>query len=158
MQWLTSGDKLKELSLQLLQLTNYTGLAFIPYAEHDMEAAKGYKVNQIVRAIIKGIRKQRSLKQLRTYWRVCAIVASNTDEPSWNTKEKVDYQCRVACRFIDPNITIVLPDGKVMFHYRSISFKNLGHIEACNYFDRAFKVLEEFSSVLIEDLIKNLRR
>ena len=149
---------MKQLSLQWVYLKNYTGDAFIPYAEHDIELSKGYVINQIVRAVIKGFRKQRSLKQLRTYWRVCTIVSKNTDEPSWDTKEKVDYQCRVACRFIDPNITIVLPDGKVMFHYRSISFKNLGHIEACDYFDDAFKVLEEFSGVLVEDLIKNSKK
>ena len=71
----------------------------------------------------------------------CTKVADNTEDPQWNDKDKTDFQCRVALHFVDPKFTAVTPAGVVTFKYRSISFTNLKHMEACNYFDRAFEVM-----------------
>jgi len=120
------------------------GLFFLPFGDNDREKSKAYKLFQVVRCLVYGVKKERSLKQLNAYWATCGFVADNTDWPRWNTKDKVDFQCRVGTNFIDPDLIVVKPDGSIHFSYRSIAFKNLEHIEACNYFDRAYGVMVDF--------------
>lgn len=112
----------------------------------DMDKAREYRVNQIVRLKSHGVKKPRSVKQLNTYWACCEIVSINTENPQWNTKLKVDFQCRVACHFVDPNLVAVKPDGTVVFSYRSIAFANLRHMEACNFFKNAYEAMASFLS------------
>ena len=141
-------EKLKEIFAQIHNRCPLChqgfGLFFLPHTEDDTEKAKEFKLYQVVRNKVYGIKKQRSLKQLNTYWATCKFIADQTDHKQWNTKKKVDFQCRVACHFVDPDIIVVKPDGEVQFMYRSIAFKNLGHIEACNYFERAYGTMVDF--------------
>jgi hypothetical protein len=122
---------------------------------HDDLRAKFCR-NQMVKQTITpiGAQKQRSVAQLNLYWACCKEVADNTDDQKWNTKEKVDFQCRVILDFRDKSYIAVRPDGTVQFKYRSISFKNLKHMEACNYFTRAFDVMAGFLGVTVEDLVR----
>lgn len=120
------------------------GIFFMPHSDDDREKCKVYKLFQVVRSCIHGIKKPRSLVQLKTYWGVCGFIADNTEHKRWNTKDKVDFQCRVATHFVDPDLVVVKPNGEVAFHYRSIAFKNLSHIEACNYFQMAYDALADF--------------
>ncbi len=129
------------------------GYFLLPYGKESIEIARDYNPNQIIRSKIYGIRKQRSVVQLNLYWSVCGVVAANTEHPQWDTKNKTDFQCRVAADFRDPNVVAVKPDGQVVFQYMSISFPNLGHIEACNYFDRAYDVMGKFLGVSVEELV-----
>ena len=112
-----------------------------PYTVVDLDKSSEYKVNQVARMEVYGIAKQRSLPQLRLYWGLCGIVGDNCTDPMWNTKESVDFSLRVALHFVDERYTAVRPDGTVQFKYRSIAFKNLKHIEACNYFGRAIPLM-----------------
>jgi len=132
----------KEISAQKLPNSHQD---FRPL-DMDLDIVRGYKPNQIVRMKIYGVRKPRSVKQLNTYWAVCKTVADNTENPQWNTKKKVDFQCRVKLHFVDPDLVAVKPDGTVVVYYLSIAFPNLGHIMACNYFDRAFEAMASFLS------------
>lgn len=138
---------MKELSVQLKSNALY------PLSQEDLEILRNYKQNQILRCKLQGARKPRSLIQLRLYWALCQVVADNTENKLWNTKEKVDFQCRVKQHFVDPDIVAIQPDGTVVFSYRSIAFINLGHIEACRYFDRAFEIMADFLGVDIDTLI-----
>ena len=133
------------------------GLKFHPYTEADIEATREYKNNQIVRCDVYGVEKPRSLRQLRLYWATCNVVAENTENPQFDNKDKVDFQCRVALHFVDPNTVAVRPDGQVVFKYRSIAFKNLKHIEACNYFNRSFKFMADFLGVTDVKLIEMVK-
>ena len=125
-----------------------------PASEKDLEELKSFHPNQIVRCKVYGTRKERSISQLGTYWACCKLVANNLENPQWNTKDKVDFQCRVAIHFVDPNLVAVKPDGTVVFHYRSIAFNHLQHIEACQYFDRAFEVMAKALGTTPEKLIE----
>ena len=71
-------------------------------------------------------------------------LADQRGEASWDHKDKVKFQCKVALQFIDASKTIVGLDGKVHLHYRSIGFKELPHMEACNFFNRAYMFLDKF--------------
>ena len=125
----------------------------VPYGPDSVEKLKEYKDNQLVICRVSGSRKQRSLRQLGTYWAVCKTVADNTDNKQWNTKEKVDFQCRVKIHFVDPDLVVVKKNLDVVVQYRSISFANLKHMEACNYFDRAFELMAKFLDVDVDTLI-----
>lgn len=129
---------------------NGFGVFYLPYTDEDREKSKAHKLFQIVRNQIFGIKKPRSIKQLNTYFATCQFIADHTDHKQWNTKKKVNFQCRVGTHFVDPDLVIVKKDGSVQFSYRSIAFKNLGHIGACNYFEQAYGIMADFWNVTHE--------
>lgn len=126
-----------------------------PFSVEDLEELKEYKPNQVLKAKITGCKKQRSYRQLKAYWAACKTVSENNESPGWQTKSQVDFQIRVALRFYDPELIIAKPDGSIAFHYRSIAYKNLRHIEACGYFSDAFKIMSAKLSITTDELIKN---
>ena len=132
------------------------GLFYLPFGDDDREKSKEFKLFQIVRNQIYGFKKERSLKQLNTYWRACQIVADNNESPGWQTKEQVDFNLRISLHFYDPDLIVAKPDGSIAFSYRSIAFKNLAHCEACGYFSAAFEIMAEKLGITIEKLIKNI--
>lgn len=142
---------MKELTCQIQQ-----NQQLWPYSQEDLDELKDYKPNQLVRIKVYGTTKQRSLKQLKTYWRACTKTADNLNDFRWNDKDKTDFQCRVALHFVDPKCTVVRPDGAVQFKYRSIAYDNLKHIEACRYFDRAFEIMALKLGKSIDDFLKNV--
>ena len=75
-------------------------------------------------------------------------------EKLWNSKEKVDFQCRVILHFVDPDVVAVKPDGTVVFNYRSIAFANLAQIEAHKYFDRSLGAMANFLKTTVDQLIE----
>ncbi len=135
------------------QLNNY-GNSVTPFSVEDLERLKSFKPNQVVRSQVYGVTKQRSLQQLRLFWGCCRSVAENTQDENWNNEDKVAMQCKVKLNFIDLNKTIV-SDGKVYPHFRSIAFKNLKHIEACKFFDRAFEVMAKHLQCTVDQLLEN---
>ena len=139
---------MKELSVQLKNSLLH------PLSEEDFEILREYKTNQVLRCKLQGVKKPRVLAQLNLYWATCQLVSENTENKLWNTKEKVDFQCRVDQHFVDPDLIVVKPDNTVIFNYRSIAFANLGHIEACNYFDRAFESMSKFLGVTTDKLVE----
>ena len=144
---------MKEISAQIKD--DFGPLALHPFSDEDADILREYKLNQVVRVKISGVQKPRSVIQMRLYWATCKTVADNTDHKGWNTKDKVDFQCRVATHFVDKDTVVVKPDGEVVYKYRSIAFKNLPHIMANNYFDRAFQEMAKFLGVTVEKLLKS---
>ncbi len=142
---------MKELFVQI------KNKALIPTSEEDLEILHQYKPNQILRCRLYGVKKPRVLEQLNLYWAGCQLTSENTENKLWNTKEKTDFQCRVDQHFVDPDLVVVKADGTVVFSYRSIAFANLGHIEACNYFDRAFETMAKFLDVSVNELIEMIK-
>jgi len=138
-----------EIALQIKE-----GHVLYPYSPEDAHKLKNYSVNQVVHAKIKGVTKQRSYEQLRAYWAACKTVADNTESHGWQTKEQVDLQCRVALHFYDPTLIIAKPDGSIAVNYRSISFVNLKHIDACDYFTKSLEVMASKIGVAVKELIK----
>ncbi len=121
----------------------------------DEHKLSEYHDNQILRCKIYGVRKQRSYQQLKMFWSCCRTVADNTDNQFWNTPQKVAFQIKVGLHFVDPSVTSVRPDGGVQFLYRSISFKNLSHMDACGFFDRAFDLMANKLGCKVDELLEN---
>lgn len=95
--------------------------------------------------------------QLNLYWKACEVFAENTNEADRNTKQKADWWARNTLRFFDPDYTFVAADGTVNFKCRSISFKNLKHIEACDYFNKAYAVMAEYLGVNTDAFIDEVK-
>lgn len=143
---------MKDLFTQLIKVQNYSGYCLIPASNEDIEVIKGYQPNQVLKTQIRAIRKQRSYKQLKAYFAICRKVAENTDNPDFNTSDKVDMQARVKLGWIKHTIVI---DKRVQFIPRSISYKEMKHLQACSYFTRAFELFANFLGVTVEELISN---
>ena len=102
-----------------------------------------------------------------SFFACCQLVAENVKEydfghakfadgEHWNTKEKVAIQVKVALHFVDPNKTVVI-NNQVHFEYRSLSFENLHHMEACYFFDRAFELLGARIGMSADELVHNAK-
>ncbi|MDO9536094.1 MAG: hypothetical protein Q7J85_12380, partial [Bacillota bacterium] len=50
------------------------GLFFLPFSDEDREKSREFKLFQVVRTLVHGIKKERSLKQLNTYWAACGFI------------------------------------------------------------------------------------
>lgn len=131
-----------------LQLIN--GVLY-PFSKEDQNRLNEFHDNQIVNANLKGIEKPRSYEQLKLYWKCCQVVADNTEDQEWNTKERVDFICRVRCRFADYYTINKVPHVKV----KSISYANLKHIEACGYINDAFEVMARKLGITKDELTTN---
>ena len=121
----------------------------------DEQKLSEYYDNQVLRCKITGVKKPRSYEQLKLFWACCRTVSENTEDEHWDTIEKVSEQVKHALQFYDHDNIIVTPAGKVKIPVRSISFKNLSHMAACNFFDRAFEVLAKKIGVTVEELLSN---
>jgi len=127
----------------------------VPFSEEDKALWAEYKENRLISCKTTGIRKQRSYEQLKLIMKLFRVVASNTDNVGWNTKEKVQLQAKLAIGYLDTNNAVVKPDGTVHIPTRSFSYKDLKHMEACNVFDRVIEVLAKFLGITVEELINN---
>ena len=145
-----------------LQIKNGTP---IPLSEESKELLKGFKENQIVLGDFRGTTKERSIIQLNTYWACCKYVADNVrDYPfghdeykhyiRWSQKKLVDKQLRIALHFVDDSLTVKIGKEEFEFHYKSIAIKNLKHLEACRFFDRAFELLALRIGITVDELVE----
>jgi hypothetical protein len=127
---------------------------FEPISQGDEDKIKDFPTDQVLRLQVSGVQNPRSLIQLNMYFATCQSVADNTEDKDWNSKEKVDFQCRIATNFVNTQESVW--DGHRMhFKYRSIAFKNLKHIEACDYFNRAWEIMAAKIGVTVEKLLEN---
>ncbi len=129
------------------------GTTLVPFSPEDALKLAEYRDNQILRADVRGVKKPRSLIQLRQFWAICRSVASNTDDINWNTPEKVAFQVKVKLRYFRHIIVI---DGAVQFEPDSISFERMSHLEACNFFDRAYVEMAGFLGCTVDELKSSL--
>jgi len=130
-----------EVSLQLKDNTLY------PFGEEDKERLKEFKDNQVLRAKLTGAKKPRSIRQLNTYWSACKVVSDNLAGMS---KEEVDFEVKVKLKHIQ---SFRVVGGITFVELGSIAFRNLDHIEACGFFDRAFPVMAKMIGVTEDDLL-----
>ena len=127
----------------------------VPFSKKDQDKWNSYRDNQVTKHNVYGVQKQRSYEQLRMFFAACDIVAQNTEDPMLNTKEKVAFAIKVRLDFINPNRIAVTNNGDIIFEYRSISYDNLNHIEACDFFNRAFKELANMIGIANDELLNN---
>jgi len=127
-----------------------------PFSREDAEALKNFKPNQILRAKISGVRKQRSVPQNRMLHACLRCVADNTTDTHWNSIEKAKIQLKHALHFY--KATVVLPDGSIHFELDSFAFDNLSQMDANKVCDRSWPILADKLGVKVEELLENSER
>lgn len=142
---------------QVWQKIHHHGIdCLVPFEPAAEKRLADLKINEPASGNISGVRNPRSLDQLRLYWGACKVTADNTDDKHWNSKDKVDWQCRNYLKFYDYDNTYV--NGQtVNFRVRSISFETLAHAEACDYFNEAFRVMADYLGVDTETFIAEVK-
>ena len=119
-----------------------------PFSIEDLDKIKEFFENQPIRAKLYGVKKPRSYKQLKTYWGGCHVVADNLDGA---TPEEVDFDIKVQLRHIK---RFKIVNGVTIVEVDSISYSRLDHLEACNFFDRAFPVMAKMIGVTVDELMQ----
>ena len=109
------------------------------------DSVRELRLNEPVEVTIKQLSatKQRSVTQLGLLMKACEIVSQNTEDPSWDTKEKVKIQIKEKADYKDYSKAVRLPNGFTYIPYRSFSFKDLKHFEACQIFQIGFEYLAD---------------
>jgi len=120
-----------------------------PFTEEDKDKIREFKKFQVLKAKLYGVKKPRSLEQLALYWVCCKTVADNLED---KTKEQIDFEIKIALKHIK---SFRIVQGITYIEVGSISFANLDHLEACNFFDRAFPVMAKMIGVTTEELLQN---
>ena len=141
---------MKEIAFQKI------GDKAMPFTEEDLEKWSNYKDNQVVKAKISGFQKQRSVHQLGLLMACIKIVVDNTENENWSSKERAKLSLKAMLNYVDSSASIVY-QNKVIIKYRSFSFKDLKHMEACKLFDRAFPLLAGVIGITEDELIANAK-
>ena len=117
-------------------------------SQEDLERLKTYKAYQVLRAKLYGIEKPRSLPQLGLYWNRCTYIAEQlSDHNQQFTKNDIDFEVKIKVAKEHPSMIkrFKAVDGVVYMEPISISFPNMKHLEACNYFSLAWPVMAPIS-------------
>lgn len=133
----------------------YRDNAFYPYSQEDLEASKEFRDNQIIKARLTGVKKERSYKQLKMFHGVLRTVAENARHPNWNSLPKAKFSLKVALNYVNEGVVAVDRQGTVHFSYRSFGYADLPHMEACNVFDRSWPILAKVLGITEEKLLEN---
>ena len=127
----------------------------IPIGDEDKQSLKSFKENQIVRADLYGIKKPRSVLQNNWLHNMFRIVAENTEDEDWNTREKVKKNVKKRMMFIKDGVFV---DGKnVYFEFRSFAFDEMEQDEANIKYEEAKLICAKFLGVDPEKLEANAK-
>jgi len=132
------------------------GLYFLPYGDQASDKAKEYKQFQILKSRFWGIKKPRSVKQLNQYWACCGLLAELlSDHENIMSKGDVDFRIKTTVTKENPSMIkrFQVVGGVTYIEPISISFANMKHLEACKYFEKAFKTMADWVGVEKDKLI-----
>lgn len=133
------------------------GLFYLPHGDESIEESKKYKLNQILKNKISGIAKPRSIEQLNTYWACCKLVAELvSDHNNIFSKNDIDFEVKTKVSKNHPSMIkrFKMISGIMYIEPISIAFKNMKHLTACNFFDKAFPVMGDMVQMSPEELIE----
>lgn len=133
-------------------------MVFIPINESEIEELEKMPEGEILNLCISEVQDndRRSYSQLGTYWAGCKFVSENTEDRNWSTQDDVDEQVKIAVHHVKGWMYYLnQKTGVETLHIktRSIAFKNLGHLKACGYFDKAFQVLADKVGMGVDEFI-----
>ena len=130
----------------------------VPYLPEDEEKWADFKENQITKHKVTGTTKERSWLQLKMLHAALKTVVENTEHKNWNSLEKAKLTIKVELNYYDPGVIIVDSQGNVHMKYRSFGYEDLGHMEACKLFDRAWPILAKVIGITVDELLAEANR
>jgi len=134
----------KEIYLQI----TYNGVT--PISQEDIEVLRAFKVNQIIRAELYGTKKIRSVQQNKWLHAIFRFVSLNTENPDWDTPEKVKRNVKMAMKFFKDDV--IVHNNKVYFELRSFAFDKMEAQEANLKYEEAKNICAKFLKVRPEEL------
>lgn len=135
----------------------------VPYSLEDIDKWENIKENQITEHKVKGTTKTPSLKEHNLFMACCEFVANNTEDPYWNTKDKVKMKCKMVLHLVDDRFTSVWPDGQVNFVYKSLEFTRspenggVSAKERHEFYEQSFDLLAEKVDMYQDQLIEKAK-
>jgi len=132
---------------------------FVIPTEDARTKANKLPLGEFLNANIKEVPEhlRRSNEQLNLYWASCQCIAENSEDRNWSTKDLVDEQTKITLRHIDSYFYYMnqkTGEQTLQLRTKSISFKELEHLEACAYFDRAFELHAERMGKTVDEWIE----
>ncbi|HUT16965.1 MAG TPA: hypothetical protein VMW84_01555 [Acidobacteriota bacterium] len=124
-----------------------------PVSEDDEKAVKSFAENQIIRGDLYGVKKPRSVLQNNWLHNMLKIVAENTDDPDWDTPEKVKRNVKIKMKFFKDSV--IVAKNRVYFELRSFAFDEMSHEEATVKYEEAKIICAKFLKVSPESLEAN---
>jgi hypothetical protein len=134
----------------------FDGKVFKPYSQEDLEAARSFKPNQIVRMDVFGVRKPRSVLQNKWIHAIFRLVAANTDDAKWDTPKKVKRRVKLAMKFFADDV--IVSGNRVFFELRSFAFDEMDQDEANRVYDEAKEICASKLGVPPDVLEANARK
>lgn len=132
------------------QITNH-GNSMSPYSTEYRDILKSFKTNQVVRVQIYGTRKKRSVDQNKWVHAMFRVVAANTEDPDWDTPEKVKRNVKMSMKFFKDDV--IVHNNKVYFELRSFAFDKMEQDEANTVYNHA-KSICALKIKVSEDIIE----
>jgi len=132
------------------------GNALHPASLEYSEALKAYKDNQILKCVVSGTRKPRSVLQNKWLHAMFRHVASNTEDMDWDTPEKVKRNIKMKMKFFKDEVTVA--GNRVYFELRSFAFDQMEHNEANIRYEDAKNICAKFLGVEPQVLEANAQR
>lgn len=116
-----------------------------PTSEECKNELRVYRPNQIVRLKVYGTKKSRSVLQNRWIHAIFRLVAANTENPDWDTPEKVKRNVKMKMKFFKDDV--VVAGNKVYFELRSFAFDKMEANEANVKYTEAKNICAAFLGV-----------
>lgn len=137
------------------------GLFYLPYGDEATEKTKTYKLYQILKSRFWGIAKPRSVKQLNLYFSACGFIAEMlSDHNNILSKEDIDFDVKIRVAKENPSMIkrFKVVSGITYVEPISVAFKNMKHLTACKYFDKAFPIMGKMVEIETEELIIRVKQ
>jgi hypothetical protein len=131
-------------------------LAYYPLDDLDEDITKELTENQILETSVKGTEKERSLYQLHVWWAFCEYAKDYTGIDYLDTKRKMSDYVLYKINYVEYTLFV---DNKAIIKPKSISYKALKHMEACEVFTKGFNFMAEtLCNTTSDELFKELVR
>jgi hypothetical protein len=145
----TGAGGMKKIYTQKVR-NQYIKLGMVPVSFEDEQGLESFKDNQILKNHTYGSKKPRSVLQNKWVHAMFRVVAQNTDNPDWNTPEKVKRQVKLKMKFFKDDV--IVHGNKVYFELRSFAFDEMEHNEANVRYEDAKNICAKFLGVRPEVL------
>jgi hypothetical protein len=128
---------------------------FQAVSDEDIKKSLKFKPGVLLRAEIKGSKKERSYRELKCYHGSCRYIADMNFNENMNTREKVDLITRIRCGFISD----VINDSKlnqVHFIPKRLSYSNCDQQESHEFIAQALEKHSELVGLTTVEYVQLL--
>ena len=122
----------------------YVLIGMVPISKEDVDRLNTFKDHQILKNQTSGVQKERSIIQNNWIHAIFRYVASNTENPEWNTEEKVKFEVKMIMKFFEK---VVVRGPEVYFKFKSFNFEDMPQNEANVKYSEAKQICADFLGI-----------